>query len=299
MFSDYEIGKGILVALTTSSAGEDEVTLNFVRSLTDAEFIDFKSSKSILEKWVKETDEAFASLELAYNKVIGTYVDLEAAHQQKNRPPITQSLFVMNEALIEFLAKMKSYIDHADRRISRANLESELHDFRKYCSMKFDSSFPYCFSLKLRDFTLHNSQPISIVNATSSIQDPMGTFNISFARSYLLEESSKWGAVVKPQLEKMPETFEVIPVISRAVEDIYDIHKVLIQQYWPRVKPHYRLLHSLYSEVNSKNPDGQPLIVTRRKNNTDHTTSNLHTLEFIKFPDAEMQFLQSLETAGS
>lgn len=133
------------------------------------------------------------------------------------------------ESAINWLNATRLFLDHEETWLKRhfGKDSQEYADFTKARHTAFNNSFAYRFLYKLRDFTTHCGLPLGKVRLwTPSAEDRARglsqRIHFELDREALLREFPKWGAKVKPGLEQMPESFELLPLI-RDVMPHFDV----------------------------------------------------------------------------
>jgi hypothetical protein len=247
--SQYQVGDHLLICL---SSAEDEVNtmdIQIYRKLTDEQRDEFLKAISSVSKWIKQDNDAFQILEYSYTMLVQTATSLEAAYKQVPRPDGDDSLLAMNAGIMHLLSSMRLYLDHTLTRLAHeGGLGDELQAHKDAASREFDDVFAYRFFSKLRNFAQHCGSPITILAATSSLNED-DTFDIQFDRDYLLNEFDKWGAIVKRGLETMPEKFSVMELADEFMWSMRRIREVTIKAYVERISSDLDLLKSLIAET--------------------------------------------------
>jgi hypothetical protein len=140
------------------------------------------------------------------------------------------------ESAINWLNATRLFLDHEETWLKRHFGEDsqEYADFTNARHTAFDNSFAYRFLYKLRDFTTHCGLPIGKVRlwAPSTEDTARGLsqrIHFELDRDALLRDFSKWGAKVKPELEQMPESFELLPLIRDVMPHFDAIMETIIR----------------------------------------------------------------------
>jgi len=140
----------------------------------------------------------------------------------------------INRSILNILTSMRTMTDHLETKVKRTYGEqsTEWEELKKQLSLVFDTQFSYCFASKLRNYVQHCGMPpinFSFKNemADSEIQS---SINIDFNRDKLLEDFTKWGTIVKPQLQQQPESFCVFNVLESLVHSLFQVFARFIQK---------------------------------------------------------------------
>lgn len=105
-----------------------------------------------------------------------------------------------NRLIFNFCASMRTFVDHAMTTVKR---KGEVESFKRFVSQIFDESKEYRFFDKLRNFIIHYSYPF-----TGLKMEVPDIVKVVCQKEHLLE-FDRWGAIVKKDLESMPEEIDV------------------------------------------------------------------------------------------
>lgn len=137
----------------------------------------------------------------------------------------------INRLLLNYLSSIKTFIDHLETFIKRkfGNESYEFSELKKLLSSIYDNSFSYRFFIKLRNYTQHVGLPIHNMFFSTYLKQEekltlKGDLKISFNRDRLLSDFKKWG-IVKEDIEKEEERFDLIPNLSEVTRSITEIER--------------------------------------------------------------------------
>jgi hypothetical protein len=169
------------------------------------------------------------------DRLVDFYVQLFGKARSHGLRPRDAAHSVM-ESAINWLNATRLFLDHEETWLKRQFGEDshEHAEFTKARSNAFDSSFAYRFLYKLRDYTTHCGLPIGRVRlwAPSTEDRARGLsqrIHFELDRDALLNDFKKWGAKVKPDLEQMPETFELLPLVHDVMPHFNAIMETIIR----------------------------------------------------------------------
>lgn len=82
----------------------------------------------------------------------------------------------INRRLGNYLSSMRLFLDCIEATLKRlhTNTGTSVSMFKSYCSALFDSSFPYRFAYKLRNYSQHFGMPVGDVSITDRLIDECG-----------------------------------------------------------------------------------------------------------------------------
>ncbi len=133
----------------------------------------------------------------------------------------------INRNILNILTSMRTMTDHLETKVKRTYGEKspEWSELKKQMSHAFDTEFSYSFASKLRNFVQHCGMPpihFEFKNefCTSELQSSV---SLEFNRDKLLEGFTKWGTIVKPELQKQPEFFCVFTFLNSLVNTLFGV----------------------------------------------------------------------------
>lgn len=136
-----------------------------------------------------------------------------------------------NRLFLNYISAVRIFIDHSEVFLNRkyGNQSPQFLELKKILSIFFDNSFAYRFFYKLRNYSLHVGLPINDIQFSSKRERENGKIHgeleIMFNREKLLSNFDGWGAIVKQDLKKMKEQFEVMPLVSEISQNIREINR--------------------------------------------------------------------------
>lgn len=204
---------------------------------------DYFHCSNILERFQK-----LSSAENLFRVVELNYADLET----KLNSYLTKSpqldfyefdnLFVdLNRLILNLLSSIRTYLDHTETRLKREYGVSseEWLLFKQQTSYAYDNYFEYRFLYKLRNYSQHCGLPAGSAEVTS-FQDENSIWrdkmNVLFNRDNLISEYDGWTNLVEADLKKMPEKFDVLPLVDKTFELLKEINQVLKN----KIREHYK-----------------------------------------------------------
>lgn len=169
-----------------------------------------------------------------YNFVIRNYNEL-IEHEEEESKTIREVKYSVamgktkffyleiNRMFLNYLTIVKSFIDYLETDFKRTygTNSPQADAFKRITSICFDNSFSYRFFYKLRNYAQHIDLPISNIRLKSErvakdkvIHYPIIVFN----KKSLLEKFNEWGVMVKKDLEKFEDEFEVFYLLEEHIE---------------------------------------------------------------------------------
>jgi hypothetical protein len=170
------------------------------------------------------------------DRLVDFYVQLFGKAQRPRGILPRQAAESVMESTTNWLNSTRLFLDHEETWLKRHFGEDsqEYADFTKARHTAFDTSVAYRFLYKLRDFATHCGLPIGQVRlwAPSDEDRARGLsqrIHFELDRDDLLRQFPKWGAKVKQDLEQMPGTFELLPLIHDVMPHFDAIMETIVR----------------------------------------------------------------------
>lgn len=164
------------------------------------------------------------------------------------------------------------------------------NDFKpKITSKHFDTTFEYGFLYNLRNFTLHNSIPITKLNFEFKGKEQ--NVKIFIDKKKLLEDSQYFRSI-KDKFAKMPNEIDIVSIIKTEVPLLLEAIKKYIYTYYLGMKTDINLILSyqnkLRSVISSKWSDDELSYFISNKRKSKNLSNRLPS-EFIKLFLSDME----------
>ncbi len=136
-----------------------------------------------------------------------------------------------NRLFLNYISSIRIFIDHSEVFFNRkyGNKSPQFLEFKKILSIFYDNSFAYRFFYKLRNYALHVGLPIHSMQFSSKHDRENGKIHgeleVMFDRDKLLSNFDGWGVVVKEDLQKKGNRFEIMPLVSEISQNIREIER--------------------------------------------------------------------------
>jgi hypothetical protein len=138
-------------------------------------------------------------------------------------------------ACLNWLNAVRLFLDHEETWLKRRFGEAspQFEDFKRACSEAYDSSVAYRFLYKLRNYVTHCGLPVSKVE----IEKPTDAERAAGIHQRIVFRLNRdellaafdWGRQVKPDLEAMDVSFEILPLIHDAMPQLWNIMLTVIR----------------------------------------------------------------------
>jgi hypothetical protein len=213
---------------------EPHTSFTALRILSDREWEIYQHATRDIGDFGRGDDLLIAS-ENNYSEFAVTYLELQSHKvddaQSRNLGPLLA--LEINRKLTNYLSSFRLYLDFCESRLKRRYGKDsiEVREFKEACSTAFDTSFPYRFVTKLRNFSQHFGMPIGHIRGRGSIirsDDPEYSNEICFDTEELLRIGGDLWGPVRADLNTAPAQIEVGPVMAMAPSHLRGIREVLI-----------------------------------------------------------------------
>ncbi len=166
----------------------------------------------------------------------------------------------INRRVLNFLSLTRCCLDHTETSLKRRHGEEseEFKKFKSASSLEFDSKFSYRFLYKLRNYSQHCGMPVGSLSLQSSSNSDgtiSQTLEVSFSKASLLKASFSWGRRLKEELEMMPDSFNIIPLLLEFNNSIVSILEKVRRAEDERVEPFADCIISFAEEALKDAPD--------------------------------------------
>lgn len=221
---------------------ELHTSFNALRLLSNREWEVYQNATRIINEFGRGDDLLIAS-ENNYEEFAKAYLELRS-HQvddPQSRDIGPMLALEINRKLTNYLSSFRLYLDYCESRLKRRYGKDsiEVREFKKACSTAFDTSFPYRFISKLRNFSQHFGMPIGHIRGRGSIiesENPEYSNEICFDTKELLQIGGDLWGPVRRDLSTAPELIEVGPVMAMASGHLRDIREELIRVEMPHLR---------------------------------------------------------------
>lgn len=193
-----------------------------------------------------------------------TLRDGVASNRHRMQEYMRETVQEMNRLLLNYLASFRTFLDHLETRYKRLEREGHhfLGDFKKMPAACYDTSFPYRFFYRLRNYVQHCGMPISFMD-TAEYPGPDGKatidVSIGFDRDSLLSNYSEWG-IVKTDLQKQPQRLNLVPLLGEFRSRMQLVNLVALGMETSLAHDSFGILCNLVDEVQKWDPNGRPFI---------------------------------------
>jgi len=210
-----------------SLATFDSLKITGIRTLTIEEFENISKEITDLEKFHSE-DALYNLIELNYqdlNARLDFYLNQYIANPRLDFSRFSVQFLDLNRLILNLLSSIRTYLDHTETRLKRTFGEAseEFKLFKKLTSECFDNHFAYRFLSKLRNFSQHCGLPTGSLSITDTKEGH--SLNLSLVRDDLLNDFDSWGSIVKPELQRQDDNFDIIPLLEKKAELLKDINE--------------------------------------------------------------------------
>lgn len=152
--------------------------------------------------------------------------ELEGTERIYSEQEMVGLLTTANKFLISFLSFMKTFVDVTSNAVAKKS-KADLTRFQTATNQAYDNSFSYRFLIRLRNYVIHHSMPITQIKS-----DEHGVeFRIS--RDQLLNYSG-WSAV-KNEIVNLPEQIDVAQYVEEANKEIDSLYFLALETVLPEV----------------------------------------------------------------
>lgn len=263
---EYTEDDYLLIVLGLVGGDVKQPSFQLIRKLNDEERDDFLSSSSEIAKWLKSDNDTFEFVEFSYNTFVSTVENIKKQFLCIPTPNVDDSLLAINAAILNLLSSMRLYLDHTKTRLSRCD-KSELSEHQEATHMEFDNVFAYRFFDKLRNFAQHCGMPITVLSASSNLEQQTGgtnfTFELNFDRDFLLKEFHEWKHPVTEELRALDTQFDVLKLVDDVIASFRALREKTILIYIRRLEPNITFLKSLLNETAQF--QGTPLVIRKKE----------------------------------
>ncbi|KDN54584.1 hypothetical protein [Flavobacterium seoulense] len=239
---------------TYSLAAIDSPNITGIQSLTHEEFKIFFEQIGVLDNF--RADEAlFRIIELNHEDLKNRenfYLQQYQLDPQIDSNEFSMQFLDLNRLILNLLSSIRTYLDHTETRLKKTYGEqsSEFQFFKKATSEAFDNNFEYRFLVKLRNYSQHCGLPTGSISLTD---DQNGqSLSLMLVRDKLIENYDAWGALVKPDLQKQDEQFDVFPVLDKKINLLKKINSDLSEILLEKISEEGKNLLSLILLVQTK-----------------------------------------------
>lgn len=259
-----------------------------VKNLSDEEVAKVKQNKALLKKWFKSDHETFSLVEYSYERLRSLALSIEEDTKTVPRPTVDNATLAINNELLNSLSMTTMYLDHTRKRLKGKENE-DYERFEKATNNEFDTYFSYRLFSKLRNYSLHSGFPITGVDFSDGFNEDGSSaykFYLDFQRDELLNNSDKWGAIVRKDLEQQPERFPVMPLADEVLTSMRKIHTVVAKGMAKRLSNEVEFFEQMIAEVPTA--AGQPTIAWIKAKEKNAGGPSMQ-IELIEMPLLEIQ----------
>jgi len=177
--------------------------------------------------------------------------------QDVGRHNLDRAVFDLNSKILNFLASVRTFLDHNETNVKRYYGEEEKECFKTICADHYDGGFAYRFLYKLRNYSQHCGMPIGNLSINSykegnDLSDTRVDIILTFDRDELLSRFDGWKSL-KEELSSMPKNFDVTPLVQEMVFRLGDIHLSLVEILFKDIKEEAESVLRLHSEITENN----------------------------------------------
>ncbi|MEZ8952383.1 hypothetical protein AB6E50_05655 [Vibrio cyclitrophicus] len=201
-----------------------------IKDITKTDLDTLKNANSSIFEFNRE----YQLIDYVYENYNSFLLELSNMVQDFNSNGLALSPFIydefirfINRNVLNILTSMKTMTEHLETRVKRTygNESSQWSELKAQMSRAFDTEFSYSFASKLRNFVQHCGMPpihFKFKNelATGELRNIV---SLELNREKLLDGFTKWGTIVKPQLQQQPEFFCVFTLLDSLVNILFDV----------------------------------------------------------------------------
>ena len=185
-------------------------------------------------------------------------------HRHRLHEYSEESLQEIDRLLLNYLSSFRTFLDHLETRYKRLQKQdsSFLDDYKKMVSACYDSSFPYRFFYKLRDYVQHCGMPPTSINIIESpgLDGSIDTIiSVRFDRDGLINGYKRWRKI-RDELQRQPPYMEFPPYIKALRLEIQRIHVAMSGIELSLASDSWQYLYKLVREVQDKYGAVMPFI---------------------------------------
>jgi hypothetical protein len=237
-----------------SLAAIDSPNITCIRTLTAEEFESISKEINELEKFHYE-DALYNLIELNFKDLIvrrDFYLNQYIANPRLDFSEFSSQFLDLNRLILNLLSSIRTYLDHTETRLKRTfgDTSEEFKLYKKLTSECFDNYFAYRFLSKLRNYSQHCGLPTGSISITDGINGH--SLKLSLVREDLLKEFDSWGSIVKSDLQKQNEKFNIFPLLEEKTELLNDVNKKISSTLLNRLTNQGNHLLELISETQIK-----------------------------------------------
>jgi hypothetical protein len=225
-------------------------------------------------------DEALAAVarlgpSFDYQLVERNFLDLESIHQfvkitiSLGRQFATPDHRQLGEALmrsaVNWLTSMRLFLDHTETDLKRRHgkVSPEALRFERATNLAFSTRIGYRFSSKFRNYVQHCGLPLSRiqVNRPDPAARTRAKQSVAFLldRDVLLSSYKEWGPV-RRDLEAMPPSFPMLPLVSEAMEGLRQVYRELLDIRLSEALHRCRVLERALDRIEDTSASGHPAL---------------------------------------
>jgi hypothetical protein len=228
--------------------------ISSVRELTVQDFEVYSAYLTQLENFRRD-ETLYKLVELNYQDLkikYEYYLEQYSLNPQIRSEQFDLQFIDINRFILNLLSSIRTYLDHTETRLNR-NFGKSSEEYKLFETLKsecFDSSFSYGFLYKLRNYSQHCGLPSGSIRYGDNQNGKY--LKIILVRDNLLQDFD-WGTVVRPQLEKQNQEFDIFPLFEEKILLLEKINKQINEIIIKRIKREGDELFKLILEAkNSK-----------------------------------------------
>lgn len=243
----------------------DVPNITAVKALSESEYLRHTKQIVNLTRYISD-QQLFFIVELNYNefqKKSNFYFVKYSKDRRIDAVKIQKIYLDLNRLLLNLLSSIKTFLEHTETRLKRVygHDSEEMKLFKSETAIGYDQHFEYRFLYKLRNYAQHCGLPSGSIEFTSEGEDVVqNSLKIFFDRDILLQNYKEW-AVVKNDLLKRPERFEVLPIIEVKYNLLKEINKKISEKELVHYHNDAHELMQLLWESNTSRVQGIPIIL--------------------------------------
>jgi hypothetical protein len=245
-----------------SYIGKGTTNANFVRvsDYNQDQYESFIAARDKINETVIQFIDLYGMVAIVYDNLVDAYDKrVEEVKLQKGisaRDDLTE----INAYFASFIANFAMYLGCVPRKISSKRGDI-LELYKKATNDEYDCSFPYRLLCSLRNYTLHDTPPITGITGSSQLSKESNEIEVKY-EVYIEKDKLLQNAVVAKKLAndflQPPDNYPVIELATDAVISLKNIHWKTVKALLETVEDEVALIESIVALT----PKNQPYIVS-------------------------------------
>lgn len=262
--SDNSLNEEVYYLVYLDNSNAEQTTVVRVKDISNEEFKKFEKYRDCLNFELQRYLDRFSMIEIAYNNLVDAYNHRIKRLESKQGFDARDDLVEMNTYFISFISVMGTYLSCVPKMISSARQTvkekhaSATHD-------EYDSHFAYRLFYYLRNYTLHDTPPITGIKGSSRVADTPEGVDVEYGIYIEKKELMKNSLLNKKLRNDFNNDIDLYPVMEYAEKTIHsleNIHWKTIAALMPPLQNEMKYFDELKSLVSV---DKKPYIASIKK----------------------------------